>query len=261
MWSRIRGQADRSVARHSNDKVVRPADQSNASSAGGGGLSTRCHVFVQFLSAKAGHLPGGNRGWDAGCGSVLKFWEGLPMRQTGGSRTTARGREMMTVSAISAASLSQSVLASSDSNQLQQALQSLQSSITSGDLNGAQSAFEVLQTLNQGLATASGNSGSSNSQISASSQISSDLTALGSALSSGNLSTAQSAFTTVKNDLNNSGSPSLANETDAASQAVQTVGELLSTLNVNSSSASISDSTTSVLERVYGTSGGLNVQA
>jgi hypothetical protein len=259
MWSRIRGQADRSVARHSNDKVVRPADQSNASSAGGGGLSTRCHVFVQFLSAKA--PTRGNRGWDAGCGSVLKFWEGLPMRQTGGSRTTARGREMMTVSAISAASLSQSVLASSDSNQLQQALQSLQSSITSGDLNGAQSAFEVLQTLNQGLATASGNSGSSNSQISASSQISSDLTALGSALSSGNLSTAQSAFTTVKNDLNNSGSPSLANETDAASQAVQTVGELLSTLNVNSSSASISDSTTSVLERVYGTSGGLNVQA
>ena len=259
MWSRIRGQADRSVARHSNDKVVRPADQSNASSAGGGGLSTRCHVFVQFLSAKA--PTRGNRGWDAGCGSVLKFWEGLPMRQTGGSRTTARGREMMTVSAISAASLSQSVLASSDSNQLQQALQSLQSSITSGDLNGAQSAFEVLQTLNQGLATASGNSGSSNSQITASSQISSDLTALGSALSSGNLSTAQSAFTTVKNDLNNSGSPSLANETDAASQAVQTVGELLSTLNVNSSSASISDSTTSVLERVYGTSGGLNVQA
>jgi len=54
----------------------------------------------------------------------------------------------MTVSAISAASLSQDllgqhVLASSDSNQLQQALQSLQSSITSGDLNGAQSAFEV----------------------------------------------------------------------------------------------------------------------
>jgi hypothetical protein len=166
---------------------------------------------------------------------------------------------MMTVSAISAASLSQSVLASSDSNQLQQALQSLQSSITSGDLNGAQSAFEVLQTLNQGLTTASGNSGSSNSQGSASFQISSDLTALSSALSSGNLSTAQSAFTTVKNDLNNSGSPSLANETDAASQAVQTVGELLSTLNVNSSSASISDSTTSVLERVYGTSGGLNV--
>jgi hypothetical protein len=165
---------------------------------------------------------------------------------------------MMTVSAISAASLSQHVLASSDSNQLQQALQSLQSSITSGDLNGAQSAFEVLQTLNQGLTTASGNS---SSQISASSQISSDLTALGSALSSGNLSTAQSAFTTVKNDFNNSASPSLTNETNAASQAVQTVSELLSSLNVNSSSASISDSTTSVLERVYGTSGGLNVQA
>ena len=161
----------------------------------------------------------------------------------------------MTVGSISAAGLGQYVLASSDSNQLQQALQTLQNSITSGDLNGAQSAFETLQTLTQSLATASGTSLTSNSQLST------DLTALGSALGSGNLTTAQSAFATVQSDLKNSTSPSLTNEINAASQSVQMVQELLSTLNVNSSSSGISDSTTSVLERVYGSSGGLNVLA
>jgi len=161
----------------------------------------------------------------------------------------------MTVGSISAAGLSQYVLASSDSNQLQQALQCLQDNLTSGDLNGAQSAFETVQTLNQSLATASGSSLSSNSQLST------DLTALGSALGSGNLTTAQSAFATVQSDLKNSTSPSLTNEINAASQSVQMVQELLSTLNVNSSSSGISDSTTSVLERVYGSSGGLNVLA
>jgi len=161
----------------------------------------------------------------------------------------------MTVGSISAAGLSQYVLASSDSNQLQQALQSLQDNLTSGDLYGAQSAFETVQTLNQSLATASGSSLSSNSQLST------DLTALGSALGSGNLTTAQSAFATVQSDLKNSTSPSLTNEINAASQSVQMVQELLSTLNVNSSSSGISDSTTSVLERVYGSSGGLNVLA
>jgi len=50
---------------------------------------------------------------------------------------------------------------------------------SSGDLNGAQAAFGTLQQLNQSLATASGNSLSSNSQLST------DLTALGSALTLG----------------------------------------------------------------------------
>ena len=158
----------------------------------------------------------------------------------------------MSVGPISAVGLSQNVLLSSNSTGLQQVLQSLQNSLSLGDVNGAQAAFTNLQNLNQGLATASGGSLSSNSQLS------SDLTALGSALSAGNLTTAQSAFATVKNDLKNSSSPSLANETAAASQSVQLVNELLSTLSVNSSS-SASDSTTSVLERVYGGPSNLNV--
>lgn len=94
----------------------------------------------------------------------------------------------MTISSISAASLSQYVLSSSDSSPLQLALQTLQNSLASGDLNAARSAFQTLQQLNQSLVTASGSSASSSSQLST------DLTALGSALSSGDLSTAQSAF-------------------------------------------------------------------
>ena len=161
----------------------------------------------------------------------------------------------MGVGSISAASLSQYVLSSSNSTQLQQSLQALQNSLASGDLNGAQSAFQTVQQLNQGLETASGSSASSSSQLT------SDLTALGSALSSGDLSTAKTAFATVQNDLENSNSPSLANETATASQSTQLVAELLSTLNVNSSSSSNTDATTSVLEQVYGSRTGVNVVA
>ena len=85
----------------------------------------------------------------------------------------------MSISPISAAGLSQYVLESSNSTQLKQAFQSLQNSLASGDLTGAQSAFQTLQTLFQNAATASGSSLSSNSQLST------DLTALGNALTSG----------------------------------------------------------------------------
>jgi hypothetical protein len=161
----------------------------------------------------------------------------------------------MTVNAISAASLSQGVLQSSESNQLQQALQTLQNSLTSGNLNSAQSAFATLQTINTGLANATGSSLPGNSQLST------DLTALGTALGSGDLSTAQPVFATVKNDLKNSNSPSLTNEINTASQSVQLVQELLSTVNISSSSSTNSDTTTSVLEQVYGSSGRLNLHA
>ena len=158
----------------------------------------------------------------------------------------------MTIGALSAVGLSQSVLSSSNAAQQQQILQTLQNSLSAGDVNGAQSAVAKLQKLNQSLATASGSSLSSNSPLAT------DLTALGSALSSGDVRTAQSAFATVLSDLNKSNSPALTNETNAASQSVQLVNELLGTLSVNSSS-SASDSTTSVLERVYGSPGSLNV--
>jgi hypothetical protein len=160
----------------------------------------------------------------------------------------------MTISSISAASLSQYVLQSSNSTQLQQSLQALQSSLGTGDLNGAQSAFQALQNLLQGSATASGTS--------LSSQLSSDLTALGSALTSGDLSTAQSAFATVQNDLKTSASPALTTEANAASQSVQLVDELLSTLSLTTASSSSSgDLTTSILEGVYASKSGLNVVA
>ena len=121
----------------------------------------------------------------------------------------------MTIAAISAAGLGQSVLSSSNSTQQQQILQTLQSGLTSGDVNAAQSAFAKLQQLTQSQATASGSNSSSDSPLAT------DLTALGSALSSGDLSTAQSAFATVLSDLNKSNSPGLTNETNAASQSVQ----------------------------------------
>ncbi len=163
----------------------------------------------------------------------------------------------MATTPISAASLSQYVLASSNSNPLQQSLQALQNSLASGDLNGAQAAFQAVQKLSQSLATASGIGASSSN----STQLTTDLAALGSALSSGNLSSAQSAFATVESDLKSSASPSQTLETNVASQSEQLVAGLLESLNVNSSSSSNPDGTTSVLEQVYGSPSGLNVIA
>lgn len=158
----------------------------------------------------------------------------------------------MATGSISAASLSQYVLSSSNSTQLQQALQALQNSLTAANLDNAQAAFQTVQKLNQGLATANAGSGSS--------AVSTDLTALGSALNSGNLSSAQSAFATLQSDLKSSNSPSQTIEATTASEASQLVAELLSTTNVSSPS-SYPDSTTSVLEQVYGSKNGLNVVA
>ncbi len=160
----------------------------------------------------------------------------------------------MSISSISAAGLSQAVLASSNSTQ-QQALQSLQQSLASGDVNGAQSAFQTLQTLFQNSATTSGSTLSSNSQLST------DLSTLGSALNSGDLSSAQSAFATVLGDLKSSASAAQVNEATAASQSLQLVEGLLSTLNADTTSSSNANNTTAILESVYGSSGGLNVLA
>jgi hypothetical protein len=156
------------------------------------------------------------------------------------------------ISSISAVGLSQDVFSSGYSTQ-QQALQALQNNLASGNLVGAKSAFQSLRSVLQNSATANGTTLSSNSQLAT------DLTALGSALSSGNLSTAQSVFATVLGDLKNSASATQINEANAASQSVQLVGELLNGLN--SSSASSTDSTASLLLSVYGNQGGLNVYA
>jgi hypothetical protein len=160
----------------------------------------------------------------------------------------------MSINPISAAGLGQYVLQASNSTQLTQALQSLQNSLASGDLSGSQSAFQTLQTLYQNSATAGGSTSSSSSQLST------DLTAIGTALTAGDLSTAQSAFATFQNDLKTSPPPWQSNETNAASQSLQLVEGILSTLN-SSSPSSASDSTSALLESVYGSKSGLNVLA
>jgi hypothetical protein len=158
----------------------------------------------------------------------------------------------MSITPISAAGLGQYVLQASNSTQLKQALQSLQNSLASGDLTGSQSAFQALQTLYQNSATAGGTTLSSNSQLST------DLTAIGTALTAGDLSTAQSAFATLQSDLKSAPTPSQTNETNAASQSLQLVEGILSTLNSSTASSS-SSSTTALLDSVYGS--GLNVLA
>ncbi len=81
---------------------------------------------------------------------------------------------------------------------------------------------------------------------------------LGSALSAGNLSTAQSAFAALQSYLKTS-SPALSNEAGAASQSVALVEELLSTMDAATTSSSASDLNNSLLQSVYGGSGSLNV--
>lgn len=159
----------------------------------------------------------------------------------------------MSITPISAAGLGQYVLQASNSAPLKQALQSLQSSLASGDLSGSQSAFQTLQTLYQNSATAGGSTLSSNSQLST------DLTALGTALTASDLPTAQSAFATLQNDLKTAPTPSQTNETTAAPQSLQLVQEILSTLN--SSTTSSTDPTTSSLDSVYGSGSSLSVLA
>ena len=161
----------------------------------------------------------------------------------------------MTVDSISAASLSQYVLSTNTSTQLSQALQTLQNSLGAGDLTGAQSAFQTLNTLYQNSLTASGASQSSTSQTST------DLAALGSALSSGDLSTAQSVFATVQTDLKASASTAQTTEANAASQSVALVEELLSSINPSTASSSLTDTTNSLLQDVYESKSGLNVFA
>ena len=156
------------------------------------------------------------------------------------------------IPSISASGLSQDVLQSGYSNQ-QQSLQDLQNNLASGNLSGATSAFQSLQTVLQNSTSAARSTLWSNSQLAT------DMTALGNALSSGDLPGAQSAFATVLGDLKNFASSAQINEANAASQSVQLVESLLSSLDSGSPSASSLESTTSLLQSVYGSHSVLNV--
>ena len=152
----------------------------------------------------------------------------------------------MSVAALSTAGFSQYIAASSNVSASQQAWQSLQKSLASGNLTAAQSAFIAYNQLNQSSSRASA-SGSS-----ASSQLSTDMKALGSAIGSGDLSTAQSAFATVQNDLKTTPSQAVANAESAVAQTVQWVDDLLNLSDSGSSYAPPVDPTTAILDSAYG---------
>jgi hypothetical protein len=152
----------------------------------------------------------------------------------------------MTIAALSTAGFSQYVAASSNVSASQQALQSLQQGLASDNLSSAQTAFNTYSQLNQNLSTPTGSSSS------ASSQLSTDMKALGSAIGSGDLSTAQSAFATVQNDLKSTPSQSITNAETAVNQTMQWMDDLLSLTTAASAPAAPVDPTTAILDSVYG---------
>jgi ribosomal protein S20 len=152
----------------------------------------------------------------------------------------------MTVAALSTAGFSDYVAASSNVSASQNAWQSLQQSMASGNLTSAQSAFNTYSQLNQYTPTSSASSSAPTSQLST------DMAALGSAISSGNLSTAESAFTTVQSDLQSAPSQSVTNAEAAANQTVQWMDDLLSLTDASFTPTAPVDPTTSMLDSAYG---------
>jgi hypothetical protein len=188
----------------------------------------------------------------------------------------------MTIAALSTAGFSQYIAASSSVSASQQAFQALQQSLASGNMGQAQAAFTAYQLLNQSptpaaTSTSTGTSSSSttgSSSTAAPSQFSKDLAALGTAIGSGNLGTAQAAFTTLQGDLKSAPPQAVTNAESAVAQTVSWVDDLLS-LSGNSNAyttpvdpmtdmldsaygltaPSTTDPTQSILENAYGTSG------
>ena len=145
----------------------------------------------------------------------------------------------MSIPALSTAAFTQYVNSSSNISASQQAFQSLQQGLASGNLAAAQLAFQTYQSLNQNL-TKAGGAGQS-------AQLAADLTTLGSALSNGNLSASRTAFAAVQSDLKSTTSQAITAAETAAAQTVNEIEELLSTFNANGSSSSSSSSANSVL--------------
>jgi hypothetical protein len=85
-------------------------------------------------------------------------------------------------------------------NQFKQDFKQLASALKNGDLAGAQTAFKALQQLLQGNQTG-GQSSNGQQAGSSNNPIQSDFAALGQALSSGDLSGAQSAFAKLQTDM------------------------------------------------------------
>ena len=158
----------------------------------------------------------------------------------------------MTVAALSTAGFSQYIASSSNVSASQKAFQSLQQSLASGNLTAAQSAFNTYPQLSQMLTASISNSSSSQSSSqSGSSQLATDVAAFGSAIGSGELATAESAFATVQGDLKATPSQALTNAESFVAEAVQWVDDLMSFSNTSKAPPTAADSTSSVLNAAY----------
>jgi hypothetical protein len=119
----------------------------------------------------------------------------------------------MPVAALSQAGFSKFVVPSSDIAASLRTWQYLEKNLAAGNLISAHAAFNTYQLLNRMGATATGHS--SNPQFAA------DLAALGTALKSGCLGAAQSAFATVHKTLKAALRPFAANAEAASMQRIQ----------------------------------------
>jgi len=142
----------------------------------------------------------------------------------------------MNVPALSIAGLSQYVALTSNASASQKAWQSLAQSLANSNLVAAQAAFDTYQQLTKDQAATSTDQNA---------QFSTDMTALGKALASGDITQAQQAFATVKNDLNGAPSPAVQNAESAVAQTVSWVNELLG-FNDSSSAGSTTTASTTV---------------
>src|SRR5580704_4447677 len=82
--------------------------------------------------------------------------------------------------------------------EIKQDFQQLSSALQSGDLSGAQSAYSAIQQVLGANSGSSSNTTSSNTSSSGPNTLQTDFAALGQALQSGDLSTAQSAFSQLQ---------------------------------------------------------------
>ena len=102
----------------------------------------------------------------------------------------------MSISGISSDPTVSQNYASNPFQQVKKDFSALKTSLTSGDLAGAQQAFQTLQTDMQNIGQAQ-----SSQQAGASSPLDNDLNALGAALQNGDTSGAQKAFATLQKDM------------------------------------------------------------
>lgn len=121
------------------------------------------------------------------------------------------------ISLLSASTQSQTLTLA---QQIQQDFKQLAGSLQSGDLAGAQKAYAALQKLlpSQSQNSTSSTQSSSQSSSSSTNPIVNDFNALGKALQSGDLTAAQSAFSTLQSDLK---SQSQSSTTGALMQAMR----------------------------------------